>query len=82
MHDLVYVETHEDVEEAIIREKRMKRWRRGWKIELIEKDNKDWKDLWPALANEEDGSRIGSQSSPSGTTTTGAANCHPGRPPT
>jgi putative endonuclease len=82
VHDLVYVETHEDVEEAIIREKRMKRWRRGWKIELIEKDNKDWKDLWPALANEEDGSRFGSQSSPSGTTTTDAANCHPGRPPT
>jgi putative endonuclease len=86
VHDLVYVETHEDVEEAIIREKRMKRWRRAWKTELIEKDNKDWKDLWPALANEEDGSRFGSPGSspgsPSRTTTTGAANCHPGRPPT
>jgi putative endonuclease len=35
---------------AIIREKQMKKWRRAWKIELIEKDNGDWRDLWPDIA--------------------------------
>ena len=39
-----------DVRDAIQREKRLKRWRRAWKIELIEKDNKDWHDLWPGIA--------------------------------
>ena len=43
---LVYVERHEDIEQAIIREKRIKRWRREWKFDLIEKDNPDWLDLW------------------------------------
>lgn len=43
---LVYAERHEDIEMAILREKRIKRWRRQWKFELIEKDNSDWKDLW------------------------------------
>jgi putative endonuclease len=31
---------------AILREKRMKHWRRAWKIELIERDNPDWRDLY------------------------------------
>jgi putative endonuclease len=52
VHCLVYFETHEDVGEAILREKRLKRWHRAWKIELIEKDNQDWSDLWPALAGQ------------------------------
>jgi putative endonuclease len=49
-HDLVYFEVHDDVREAIAREKRLKRWHRAWKIELIEKQNAGWKDLWPMLA--------------------------------
>jgi putative endonuclease len=51
VHRLVYFETHQDVREAIAREKRVKRWRRAWKIELIEKDNGGWDDLWPALSS-------------------------------
>lgn len=47
---LVWFETHLDVTEAIRREKQIKRWRRDWKIELIEKDNPDWDDLFEALA--------------------------------
>lgn len=43
---LVYAERHEDIEQAIVREKRVKKWRREWKFALIEKDNPDWKDLW------------------------------------
>jgi putative endonuclease len=38
------------VEQAILHEKRVKRWRRAWKIELIERENKDWIDLWPTIA--------------------------------
>lgn len=49
VHDLVYFEAHQDVREAIAREKRLKRWRRTWKIELIERDNQIWNDLWPTL---------------------------------
>ena len=59
VHDLVYMETYDDIEQAIVREKRVKRWRRAWKIELIEKDNKNWDDLWPLFANADSGSRIG-----------------------
>jgi putative endonuclease len=47
---LVYFEAHDDIEAAIVREKRLKRWRRAWKIELIERENKDWIDLWPKIA--------------------------------
>lgn len=43
---LVYCEVHDDVDEAILREKRLKRWERNWKLELIEKANPDWKDLY------------------------------------
>jgi len=64
VHDLVYVEACGDIEGAILREKRLKRWRRDWKIKLIEKDNKAWNDLWPALASEVDGSRIGPSGHP------------------
>lgn len=42
---LVYAEPFEDIEAAIAAEKRIKRWRRQWKIELIEKQNPTWKDL-------------------------------------
>jgi len=43
---LVYFEEFDDVEAAIIREKRIKEWKRKWKIELIEKFNPQWKDLY------------------------------------
>ena len=45
---LVHSELHETAEAAIQREKRLKRWRRAWKIELIEKANPTWCDL-PSL---------------------------------
>ena len=47
---LVYVEPYERVEEAIAREKQLKRWKRDWKIELIERDNLEWRDLSDLLA--------------------------------
>ena len=47
---LVYFEVHADIREAIAREKRVKRWRRVWKLQLIEKSNPQWLDLWPDLA--------------------------------
>lgn len=37
---------HDDVDEAIRREKRIKRWRRAWKLALIEQRNPQWRDLW------------------------------------
>ena len=43
---LVWFEAFGDIHEAIAREKRIKRWRRAWKIELIEKNNPGWLDLW------------------------------------
>ena len=46
---LVYVEDHGDIEAAIVREKRLKEWRRDWKIQLIERDNPDWNDLAVSL---------------------------------
>ncbi|HEV8714336.1 MAG TPA: GIY-YIG nuclease family protein [Candidatus Binatia bacterium] len=50
VHDLVYFELHGDIESAITREKQLKKWNRAWKIELIEKTNLTWKDLWPEIA--------------------------------
>ena len=46
VHRLVYVEAHDDIGFAIQREKRIKRWRRRWKLELIERENPDWRDLY------------------------------------
>ncbi len=42
---LVWFEVHERMESAILREKQLKRWRRAWKIELIERENPTWRDL-------------------------------------
>ncbi len=42
---LVYFEAFDDIEAAILREKRMKEWQRDWKIRLIERDNPGWNDL-------------------------------------
>lgn len=46
---LVYWEETADVVSAIEREKRLKAWKRDWKIQLIEKQNPEWKDLYPEL---------------------------------
>ena len=46
---LVYFEKHEDITEAIKREKQIKKWNRAWKIRLITEDNPDWFDLWGTL---------------------------------
>lgn len=43
--NLVYFEMYNNALEAIKREKRLKKWNRSWKIELIEKENPSWKDL-------------------------------------
>jgi putative endonuclease len=48
---LVYYEHFEDVEAAIRREKRLKRYNRGWKISLIEEENPNWVDLYPSISN-------------------------------
>jgi putative endonuclease len=45
VYRLVYVENYERPDEAIAREKQLKRWKRDWKIRLIEQDNQDWSDL-------------------------------------
>ncbi|MES2120406.1 MAG: GIY-YIG nuclease family protein [Pseudomonadota bacterium] len=42
---LVWFEQHAAMESAITREKRIKKWNRAWKLELIEADNPDWRDL-------------------------------------
>eukprot|EP00439_Symbiodinium_sp_Y106_P088655 s1_g1191.t1 len=46
---LVWFETHGSIENAIQREKNLKHWVRQWKIELIEKDNPDWRDLYDEI---------------------------------
>jgi putative endonuclease len=49
VHQLVYYELHEDMVSAVTREKQIKKWNRAWKLELIEKQNSDWKDLWEEI---------------------------------
>ena len=46
---LVWFELHADFPSAIKREKQLKKWNRAWKIELIEKANPNWRDLWDDL---------------------------------
>ena len=46
---LVWFEVHAEMLEAVRREKRIKKWPRAWKINLIEAENPDWRDLWPTL---------------------------------
>jgi putative endonuclease len=52
VHSLAYFELHDDMPEAICREKQIKKWNRAWKIKLIEKTNPLWRDLWPSLIGE------------------------------
>jgi putative endonuclease len=49
---LVYYENHKYINDAIQRESNIKAWKRKWKLELIEKNNKDWKDLFYDLIND------------------------------
>ena len=44
VHRLVYVEPYQQAEDAIRREKQLKKWNRDWKIRLIEEDNPEWAD--------------------------------------
>ena len=46
---LVWYELHGMIDEAIAQEKRIKRWRRAWKLELIERFNPQWRDLYETL---------------------------------
>jgi putative endonuclease len=50
IHRLVYFEQYSDIEAAILREKRLKKWNRAWKIQLIEELNPNWDDLYPQIA--------------------------------
>ena len=49
VHHLVYLEEFNDVSAAIIREKQLKKWKRDWKLRLIEKINPEWNDLYEEL---------------------------------
>ena len=49
VHQLVYAEAFDEIEEAIRHEKAMKEWKRAWKIQWIEKDNPEWIDLYDTL---------------------------------
>ena len=49
VHTLVYYEPYTDVYDALTREKRLKKWKRQWKIDLIETANPDWKDLYSQI---------------------------------
>ncbi|MCP4160632.1 MAG: GIY-YIG nuclease family protein [Deltaproteobacteria bacterium] len=46
---LVYYEIHQTMENAITREKKVKKWNRKWKLDLIEKENPDWIDLYDKI---------------------------------
>ena len=46
VNKLVYYEAHSDAESAITRERQMKKWRRAWKMRLIEGRNPEWRDLF------------------------------------
>ena len=49
VHRLVYYEETNSINEAIMREKQLKKWNRKWKINLIEKANPDWLDLYDGI---------------------------------
>ena len=49
VHRLVYYEEHGDVKDAIAREKQIKKWRRAWKMNLVEDVNPEWRDLCDLL---------------------------------
>ena len=46
---LVWLEQHDSRESAFMRERQLKKWNRSWKLQLIEKENPNWRDLWDDL---------------------------------
>ena len=50
VHRLVWFEFHPDMPSAILRETRIKRWNRAWKLQLVEETNPGWRDLWDEIA--------------------------------
>ena len=50
--NLVWYEMHATMESAILREKALKKWKRAWKLQLIEERNPDWIDFWPEINGE------------------------------
>ena len=49
VHQWVWYEIHESMDSAIQREKRLKEWKRKWKVQLIENRNPNWEDLYPRI---------------------------------
>ena len=49
IHNLVYYEEYDEIHKAVTRERQIKKWKREWKIKLIEKSNPEWKDLYTEL---------------------------------
>ena len=49
VHLLVYYEQHGTMEQAITREKQLKKWNRAWKLRLIEENNPNWDDLYESI---------------------------------
>ena len=50
---LVWFEMHEELDGARLRELQIKKWKRDWKLQLIEKSNPDWIDLYPSLVSDD-----------------------------
>ena len=50
VHNLVYYEIFRNIQDAITREKNIKKWKRKWKMELIEESNPNWEDLYDTLS--------------------------------
>jgi putative endonuclease len=48
---LIHFEAHDTAESAITREKQIKKWKRAWKLRLIEENNPDWKDLYELISS-------------------------------
>jgi putative endonuclease len=51
IHLLVWFESYDDILNAITREKELKKWRRDWKVNLIERSNPEWVDLYAGIAS-------------------------------
>ncbi len=58
-HILVHYEVTTDIHSAISYEKKLKNWKRNWKIDLVEKNNPTWKDLYPEICGKDPGSSPG-----------------------
>ena len=49
VHTLVWYEQHATMESAITREKALKKWKRQWKVALVQRENPQWRDLYPRV---------------------------------